>query len=187
MPTADRQKATVRVRIAFDQLDPRILPDMGIKVSFLEPEDSAAQAKQGPKIPDNALVKDGSATYVWLVRDSRVEKRPVKAGASEGGQVAVTEGLQGGEVVVIDPAGPLARRRSRGVAGRSQMTEPGEPIVRIRNLVKEYRRGAEVVRVLDGLSLDIAAGDYVALMGPSGSGQVDAVEPHRRPRPSDVG
>jgi putative ABC transport system ATP-binding protein len=50
------------------------------------------------------------------------------------------------------------------------VTVPGQ-IVRIRDLVKEYRRGAEAVRVLDGLSLEIATGDFVALMGPSGSGK----------------
>jgi putative ABC transport system ATP-binding protein len=51
------------------------------------------------------------------------------------------------------------------------METAAAPIVRIRDLVKEYRRGAEVVRVLDGLSIDIRKGDFVALMGPSGSGK----------------
>jgi len=106
VPTADRQKATVRVRIAFDQLDARILPDMGIKVSFFEPQ-SATAPKQGPKIPDKALVQDGSATYVWLVRDSTVQKHPVRAGAAQGGEVPILDGLQGGEVVVVDPSARL--------------------------------------------------------------------------------
>jgi RND family efflux transporter MFP subunit len=106
VPTADRQKATVRVRIAFDQLDARILPDMGIKVSFYEPA-TAAAPKQGVKIPEKALVKDGTATYVWLVRDSTVQKHPVKAGAAAGGEVSIVDGLQGGEVVVVDPPGRL--------------------------------------------------------------------------------
>jgi RND family efflux transporter MFP subunit len=106
VPTADRQKATVRVRIAFDQLDARILPDMGIKVSFYEPA-TAAAPKQGAKIPDKALVKDGTATYVWLVRDSTVQKHPVKAGTAAGGEVSILDGLQGGEVVVVDPPARL--------------------------------------------------------------------------------
>ncbi|HEX7374494.1 MAG TPA: efflux RND transporter periplasmic adaptor subunit [Steroidobacteraceae bacterium] len=106
VPTADRQKATVRVRIAFEQLDPRILPDMGIKVSFFEPEQTG-KSIQGPKIPAEALVKQGDATYVWLVRDAKVEKRAVKTGASEAGQVTIVDGLKGGEVVVIDPPGRL--------------------------------------------------------------------------------
>jgi hypothetical protein len=90
------------VRIAFEQLDPRILPDMGIKVSFFEPE-SAAKQVQGPKIPAEALVKEGDAAYVWLVRDAKVEKRAVHTGATEDGQVTIIDGLKGGEVVVIDP------------------------------------------------------------------------------------
>jgi len=100
VPTADRQKATVRVRIAFDQLDDRILPDMGIKVRFLEEPGAAAAAH--PTLPEAAVVQDGKATSVWVVRDGKVEKRAVVLGAPKDGNVPVHEGLEGGESVVID-------------------------------------------------------------------------------------
>jgi RND family efflux transporter MFP subunit len=103
VPTADRQKATVRVRIGLDQLDPRILPDMGIKVSFLE-DGAAAQAAAGAvTVPSNAIVTADGASFVWVVRDGKVEKRPVVTGPADGDDVPVTEGLQGGEAVVVDP------------------------------------------------------------------------------------
>jgi RND family efflux transporter MFP subunit len=101
VPTADRQKATVRVRIGLDQLDPRILPDMGIKVSFLE-AGAQPSAKGAPQVPANAVVKDGDTTFVWVVRDGKVEKRAVKTGETRDDQVAVTDGLTGGESIVID-------------------------------------------------------------------------------------
>ncbi|MDH4166784.1 MAG: efflux RND transporter periplasmic adaptor subunit [Gammaproteobacteria bacterium] len=101
VPTADRQKATVRVRIGLDQLDPRILPDMGIKVSFFE--DGAEPAmRDALLVPENAIVRQGEASHAWVVRDGKVEKRAVKTGATKDGQVLVTEGLTGGESIVVD-------------------------------------------------------------------------------------
>jgi RND family efflux transporter MFP subunit len=101
VPTADRQKATVRVRIGLDQLDPRILPDMGIKVSFLE-DASQPAAAAAFEVPAGAIVRDGAAAFVWVVRDGKVEKRAVSAGAARDGQVPVTDGLSGGESIVVD-------------------------------------------------------------------------------------
>jgi RND family efflux transporter MFP subunit len=101
VPTADRQKATVRVRIGLDQLDPRILPDMGIKVSFLE-DSSQPAAKAAFEVPAGALVREGDAAFVWVVRDGKVERRAVTAGDARDGQVPVTDGLSGGEVIVVD-------------------------------------------------------------------------------------
>ena len=101
VPTADRQKATVRVRIGLDQLDPRILPDMGIKVSFFE--DGAQPAlKNAMLVPGNAIVTEGEASYAWVVRDGKVEKRAVRTGAEQDGQVPVTDGLTDGESIVVD-------------------------------------------------------------------------------------
>jgi RND family efflux transporter MFP subunit len=101
VPTADRQKATVRVRIGLDQLDPRILPDMGIKVSFFE-DGSQPAAKNALLVPANAIVTEGEASYAWVVRDGKVEKRAVKTGATTDGQVPVTDGLTAGESIVVD-------------------------------------------------------------------------------------
>jgi RND family efflux transporter MFP subunit len=101
VPTADRQKATVRVRIGLDQLDPRILPDMGIKVSFFE--DGAQPAlKNAMLVPANAIATEGEASYAWVVRDGKVEKRAVRTGAEQDGQVPVTDGLTAGESIVVD-------------------------------------------------------------------------------------
>jgi multidrug efflux pump subunit AcrA (membrane-fusion protein) len=91
----------VRVRIAFEQLDPRILPDMGIKVRFLEERAEAGPAT--PKLTSKAVVRDEAGASVWVVRDGRVERRPVKLGEELDGHVPVLEGLQGGEAVVVDP------------------------------------------------------------------------------------
>jgi RND family efflux transporter MFP subunit len=101
VPTADRQKATVRVRIAFDQLDDRMLPDMGIKVRFLE--EAGAQSAARPTVPEQAVVNQDGATFAWVVRDGKVERRAIKVGAPQDGSVPVLEGLEGGESIVIDP------------------------------------------------------------------------------------
>jgi RND family efflux transporter MFP subunit len=101
VPTADRTKATVRVRIGFDKLDPRILPDMGIKVRFLD--DAPVQAaNSGPRIrvPAGAIQREGNESYVWVVRDSRVERRAVTVGAESEGSVEVRAGVNDGDEIV---------------------------------------------------------------------------------------
>jgi RND family efflux transporter MFP subunit len=109
VPTADRQKATVKVRIGFNALDPRILPDMGVKVSFLTEPDAAPKAALGPRLvmPKSAARADGNRTVVFVVHGTRVERRAVTLGAENEGQVAVVSGLTDGERVVTDPPASL--------------------------------------------------------------------------------
>jgi HlyD family secretion protein len=110
VPTADRQKATVRVRIGFDRLDSRILPDMGVKVSFLEmPEAGApATAQRRLLVPRGAVRKEDGRDVVYVVRQDRAARRAVTLGAAEGDQVAVTSGLSAGEQVVVEGPDRLA-------------------------------------------------------------------------------
>jgi RND family efflux transporter MFP subunit len=100
IPTADRQKATVKVRISFDALDPRILPDMGVKVSFLEgAADTAAVAPV--LVPREAVRSEGDRRYAFVAKDGRVERRAVSAGRERGSDIEVVAGLRRGEEVVI--------------------------------------------------------------------------------------
>lgn len=110
VPSADRQKATVRVRIAFEQLDPRILPDMGVKVSFLAERAPAPEAAPRPRllVPKTAVRSDQGKDVVFVLNGGIVERRAVKVGAAEGDQIEVISGLTAGEQVVIEGPPALA-------------------------------------------------------------------------------
>jgi len=110
IPTADRQKATVKVRITILNLEKYnfILPDMGVKVAFLENEQPAAKDKgkdKGPQavafIPKGAVRSDSNASFVFLVRDGKVERRAVSLGMDRGTDVAILAGVSPGDSLVV--------------------------------------------------------------------------------------
>jgi RND family efflux transporter MFP subunit len=101
IPAADRQKATVKVRIGFDKLDPRILPDMGVKVAFQRTGDAGGQAS-ALTVAKNAIWREGSQAYAFVVKNGRLEKRAVKTGEVKNEDCAVLEGLFAGETIVIE-------------------------------------------------------------------------------------
>ena len=108
VPTADRQKATVLVRIAFDRLDARILPDMGIKVAFLGAETPAAAAAAPVTIAKSAVRTDGGSQVVFVVTgDSRVERRALRLGPAKDDRIEVASGLTPGEKIVLEPPAAL--------------------------------------------------------------------------------
>ncbi len=119
IPSADRQKATVKVRISFLKLDPRILPDMSIKVTFLgaEPDKkSSAAAAAAIVIPKSAVRDDNGGKIVFLVKDDKTERRAVTLGGSRGSDTEVIAGVSIGDTVVIK--GPENLRDGQSVAIR---------------------------------------------------------------------
>ena len=112
IPAADRQKATVLVRIAFGALDPRILPDMGVKVTFLRPAeadaDVAAVGRPVTLAPRAAVRVDGNSSVAFVVRGDAVERRAVTTGGMDGDRIEVLAGLQAGDRVVLSPPDDLA-------------------------------------------------------------------------------
>lgn len=105
VPKADRQKATVLVRIAFDALDPRILPDMGVKVTFLKEAAAPSQGEARPVmlVPKTAIRTDTTTSFVFVVANGVVDRRAVKVGGIDGDRTEVLAGLNSGERVVVAP------------------------------------------------------------------------------------
>ena len=105
VPTADRQKATVLVRVGFHALDPRILPDMGVKVRFLRDEaveaaGGSAPPKSAVLVPKAAIKTEGAESAVFVIRGAVAERRAVRVGGTDGDRVEVISGLQSGERVI---------------------------------------------------------------------------------------
>jgi RND family efflux transporter MFP subunit len=104
VPTADRQKATVRVRIGFRQKDPRILRDMGVKVAFLgiDSKTEPQQVAQGVLISRNAVHQDESGDFVWRVSSTgTIERRSVTLGGpNDRDPVLISDGLAAGDTIV---------------------------------------------------------------------------------------
>jgi len=107
IPTADRQRATVEVRVGFDQLDPRILPDMGVKVAFQEEGSTASTGRAGVLVPQSAISDKNGKRYVLLVINGVVERRAVATAGERGKEILITSGLNGGEKVILNAASNL--------------------------------------------------------------------------------
>jgi RND family efflux transporter MFP subunit len=112
VPTADRQRATVLVRIGFEQLDPRILPDMGVKVAFFgAPEVTSAPRAPRLLVPRAAIRTDNGQSVAFVVLGDRVERRAVRTGDVKGDTIEVLSGLAPGEQVVVEGPSDLADGR----------------------------------------------------------------------------
>ena len=102
VPTADRQKATVKVKVRFDKVDPRILPDMSAKITFIQ-KDPQAKSHQAARVtvPKSALQQREGKTVVLVLAGDRMQSQAVTAGGDFGDRVEIKQGLAGGEMLVI--------------------------------------------------------------------------------------
>ncbi|MFC4765308.1 efflux RND transporter periplasmic adaptor subunit [Dyella koreensis] len=110
VPAADRGKATVKVRVALDQKDPRIVPDMGVRVSFLEQaaKQENAQLPKGVLVPANAIAQRDGHTAIFVVSDERAHQRAVEPSAQAFGDLRLLPAaVQAGETVVVSPPAAL--------------------------------------------------------------------------------
>jgi len=108
IPTADRQKSTVKVRVGFDKLDPRILPEMSVKVAFREQSTAAPVATRTVTVPKTAVQQHDGRDVVLVVQNGRAERRSITVNSIGADEVVVGAGVAAGEKVVVDGAAGLA-------------------------------------------------------------------------------
>jgi hypothetical protein len=125
IPTADRTKATVQVKVTILDDDPRLKPEMSARVTFLEkPGEASADGDAGspPKpivtVPAAAVADRGGQRVVFEVRGDRVRMRPVRTAGEREGRIVVEEGLSGGEILVAAPPGGMVDGDAVRVQGR---------------------------------------------------------------------
>jgi RND family efflux transporter MFP subunit len=106
IPTADRQKSTVKVRVGFDQLDPRILPEMSVKVAFRE-TGGGSTANHTVLVPKSAMQSQDGRDVVFVVQHGRAERRAVTVIDTQGDDSVLSAGVSAGESVVVDPPAGL--------------------------------------------------------------------------------
>jgi RND family efflux transporter MFP subunit len=107
IPTADRNKGTVKVRIKFKTGDPRILNQMEVRVAFLEPPQNTPR-RPGVLVPRLALRDKDGNQFVWIVKDGHAKRQTITVADYVGEQVLVSAGLKGGEAVVVDNQADLS-------------------------------------------------------------------------------
>ncbi len=106
IPTADRQKATVKVRVGFDKLDPRILPDMAVKVAFRETADAPKAVTRAVIVPKNALQSLDGQDMIFIVENGHAQRRQVTVSEAQGDDAVLSAGVDAGEKVIVEaPAG----------------------------------------------------------------------------------
>jgi RND family efflux transporter MFP subunit len=102
IPTADRQKSTVKVRVGFDKLDARILPEMSVKVAFRESASSGSIALRSVIVPKSAIHQQDGRDVVLVVQNERAERRAVTIGSSTDEETQINAGVNAGEKVILD-------------------------------------------------------------------------------------
>jgi HlyD family secretion protein len=102
IPSADRQKSTVKVRVGFDKLDPRILPEMGTKVSFRQASGTPASGIRLVTVPKAAVRQQDNRDLVLVIQDGKAERRAVTLSGTDGDQAVVSAGLNSGDRVALD-------------------------------------------------------------------------------------